>query len=206
VLALSGLAALVGGGALTIIDQTQRDSQGFLTSPTRTFESQGYALVSKKAELHLSGGDRFAQRFLGTVKLESTSDKPVLIGLARATDVDAYLGSVSRSIVEDISRGNNRYDERTGVAPATRPGEQTFWEASTTGTGQQTLTWEPRDGDWKLVVMNADASPGVTADIAIGAELDHIIWIGIGLLAGGFIVLLGGAGLMLLGFRPPRSH
>ena len=33
--------------------------------------------------------------------------------------------------------------------------------------------------------MNEDASRGVSAELSIGAELDSILWIGIGLLAAG---------------------
>ena len=36
--------------------------------------------------------------------------------------------------------------------------------------------------------MNADASRGVEADLSIGAELDPLLWIGIGLLIGGALL------------------
>ena len=39
--------------------------------------------------------------------------------------------------------------------------------------------------------MNADATRGVSADLSIGAELDSVIWIGIGLLAAGALLAAG---------------
>jgi hypothetical protein len=59
------------------------------------------------------------------------------------------------------------------------------------GTGAQLLDWEPRDGFSRLVVMNPDAQRGVAAELSIGAELDTVLWIGIGLLvAGGLLAAL----------------
>ena len=75
-----------------------------------------------------------------------------------------------------------------GRAPTGSPGEQTFWVAQVSGSGEQTLEWEPEDGDWQLVLMNADASRGVSSELAIGAELDSVLWIGIGLLVAGALL------------------
>jgi hypothetical protein len=44
--------------------------------------------------------------------------------------------------------------------------------------------------------MNADASRGVSSELSIGAELDSVLWIGIGLLAFGAL-LAGAAGLAI---------
>jgi hypothetical protein len=63
--------------------------------------------------------------------------------------------------------------------------------ASTRGSGEQTLEWEPEDGDWRAIVMNEDASRVVSAEMSIGAELDWALWIGIGLLvAGGLLAAI----------------
>src|SRR5918999_1824982 len=49
--------------------------------------------------------------------------------------------------------------------------------------------------------MNADASPGIAADVSVGAEVNFLTWLAIGLLVAGAILLLGGAGLIYLGAR-----
>ena len=57
---------------------------------------------------------------------------------------------------------------------------------------ERTIEWEPEDGDWRAVV-NEDASRGVYAKLSIGAELDSILWIGIGLLVAGALFAAGSA-------------
>ena len=41
--------------------------------------------------------------------------------------------------------------------------------------------------------MNEDASRGVATELSIGAELDQVIWIGIGLLVAGGLLAAGAA-------------
>jgi hypothetical protein len=97
-------------------------------------------------------------------------------------------------VVDDLdSDGDPEYSGRSGGAPSAQPGDETFWVASTTGAGERTLDWEPEDGDWRAVVMNEDASRGVSAELSIGAELDSILWIGIGLLVAGALFAVGSA-------------
>ena len=88
--------------------------------------------------------------------------------------------SSTTSSTTSTASGDPEYSRRPGGAPSGPPGDETFWAASATGTGEQTLDWEPEDGDWRVVVMNADASRGVSADMSIGAELDSVLWIGLG--------------------------
>jgi len=49
--------------------------------------------------------------------------------------------------------------------------------------------------------MNADGSRGVAADLSIGAELDPLIWIGIGLLVGGGLLAAVAAVAITAGIR-----
>jgi hypothetical protein len=198
-------ALLVGGCALVAVDRTQRDDDGFLMSPSQEFDSATYAIVSESADID-SGGEWALDSFLGTVRIRSDSDRRVFVGIAPAADVDRYLEGVEHDVVTDLdSSGDPEYSRRAGGAPPAAPGGETFWAASISGTGEQVLDWDPEDGDWSAVVMNQDASRGVSADMSIGAELDSVLWIGIGLLALGVLLAAGAALAITAGARRRSS-
>ena len=179
---------LVGGCVLLPVDQTQRDDDGFLMSPSQDLASPTYAIVSESADLDTDGAEWALDTFLGTVRIRSESERPVFVGLAPAADVDRYLEGVEHDVVDDLdSSGDPEYDRRSGGAPSSPPGDETFWTETATGAGEQTLDWEPQDGTWRVVVMNEDASRGVGSDMSIGAELDAVFWIGLGLLGLGVL-------------------
>jgi hypothetical protein len=67
--------------------------------------------------------------------------------------------------------------------------------------GTQTLTWKVRDGDWSVVLMNADGSRGVAADVDLGAKLSFLLWVAIGLVIGGVLVVGGSTALVVLAAR-----
>jgi hypothetical protein len=190
---LFAFAFLVGGCALVAVDQTQRDDDGYLMSPSVAFQTPTYAIVSENAELDTNGAEWALDTFLGTVRIRSKSVRPVFVGIGPAADVDRYLANIQRDEVTDLGDRHPDYTERAGGAPSGPPGSQTFWAASATGAGEQTVDWDPEDGHWRAVVMNADASRGVSSDLSIGAELDSVLWIGIGLLGAGVLFAAGSA-------------
>jgi hypothetical protein len=191
---LLALAFLAGGCALVVVDQTQRDDDGFVMSPTQDFATPTYAIVSESADIDADGGEWALDKFLGNVRIRSESDRPVFVGIGPADEVTRYLGSVERDEVDDLDQsGDPEYSRRSGGAPTGPPSDETFWVASTAGSGERTLEWEPEDGDWQAVVMNEDASRGVSSELSIGAELDSILWIGIGLLVAGVLLAAGSA-------------
>jgi hypothetical protein len=191
---LLALGLLGSGCALVAVDQTQRDDDEFLMSPTQDFSTATYAIVSESADLDADGAEWALDTFLGTVRIRSESDRPVFVGIGPAGEVTRYLGGVERDVVDDLdSDGDPEYSQRPGGAPTGRPGDETFWVASTAGAGERTLEWEPEDGDWRAVVMNEDASRRVSSELSIGAELDSILWIGIGLLVAGALFAGGSA-------------
>jgi hypothetical protein len=187
VAALLAFGALAGGCALVAIDQTQRDDDGFLMSPSEDLRAPTYAIVSETAELDTDGAEWALDAFLGTVRIRSESERPVFVGIATEADVAAYLDGVERDRVSSFEN-DPRYEREPGAAPEGPPGEESFWVATASGSGEQTLEWEPEDGNWQVVLMNEDASRGVSSQMSIGAELDSVLWIGIGLLAAGAVL------------------
>lgn len=205
---LVGLALMAGGGFLLWTDRTQRDD-GFLTTPTERFATPTYALTRTRLEVDTNGEDWVLNdNWLGKVRIrgESVGDKTLFIGIGPAADVSRYLGPVAHANVQDIDFDPFRvtYLPVTGDAPDGPPTDQTFWSASASGVGTQTLTWKVRDGDWSVVLMNADGSSGVAADVDLGAKLSFLLWVSIGLLIGGALVTGGSTALVVLAARRPR--
>jgi hypothetical protein len=193
--AVLAFGLLAGGCALVAIDQTQRDDDGFLMSPSEDFRTPTYAIVSESADIETGGAEWALDAFLGTVRIRSESERPVFVGIGPATEVDRYLEGVEHDVVTDLE-DEPRYSRVGGGEPDGPPSAQQFWVASSSGSGEQTLEWDPEDGDWRAVVMNADGRRGISAELSIGAELDSVIWIGVGLLAAGAL-LAGGAALAI---------
>jgi Domain of unknown function (DUF4389) len=201
--ALLSLAMLAVGTALVVVDQTQRDEDGFLMSPNEDFFTATYAIVSESVDVDFGGSDRAARAILGDVRIRSESNRDVFVGIARDTDVEEYLNGVERSIVRDIGNEPD-YEHRPGGAPTSPPGDQGFWVSSTSGSGEQTLEWKPEDGSWSAVVMNSDGSRGVASELSIGAELDAALWVGIVLLLLGALFALLAALAITAGARRGR--
>ncbi len=206
---LFGLAVMAGGGFLLWADRTQRED-GYLTTPSERFATPTYALTRTRLEVDTNGeGWVLNESWFGKVRIrgESPAGKTLFIGIGPQAEVARYLGSVALANVQDLDFDPFRvtYLPVTGGAPQAPPTEQSFWAASASGVGTQTLTWKVRDGDWSVVLMNADGSRGVTADLDLGAKLSFLLWVGIGLLIGGVLVTGGSAALVVLAARTPRS-
>ncbi len=195
VLATIGLA--VPGLALLAADTAGRDDDGFLNSPTLELRTDAYAITSGDVTLHTDAPPPFTpDAVVGDVRLTAsavglTGDPgPVFIGLGPTDRVRDYLDGVATDRLTGVVGDDGTYRGSPGGAPAGPPTGADVWTAQASGSGEQELTWSPRDGDWTVVVMNADGSRGVLADASAGAEMPSLPW-----LAG---VLLGLAALSLL--------
>jgi hypothetical protein len=202
---LFGLAVLAGGGFLLWADRTQRED-GYLTTPTERFATPTYALTRSRLEVDTEGAKWVLNEdWFGKIRIrgESADEKTLFIGIGPQADVARYLGTVAHANVQDVDFDPFRvtYLPVSGGAPDGPPTEQGFWAASASGVGTQTLTWKVRDGDWSVVLMNADGSRGVDADVDLGAKLSFLLWVAIGLLIGGVLVVGGSTALVVLAAR-----
>jgi hypothetical protein len=205
-LVLLSLVLLGAGGTALWADRTQREG-GYATSDVHTFSSEGSALATESTDLGSAGvGWLYSPGVLGKVRIRVTptsTSSPLFVGIGHTSDVDRYLGGVQHTVITDF--WTEKVDTIAGSASVSRPGRQSFWAASDTGVGARTLTWDPKDGSWTVVVMNADGRPGVAVGADLGAKVPALPWIGLGFLAAGAIFLAGGALLVVGAFRR-RSH
>ena len=207
IVALLAAGLLAAGGTLLWADLTQRDDDGFLTTPTERFTSDSFAITSDSIDLFEAdthGDWVLSEGVLGEVRITGENAQgDVFIGIADTDDVDAYLDGVAHDEVRDLDFDPFSVDYRRfpGGEPPGPPADQSFWAASATGSGTQNATWEAESGNWTIVVMNADASRGVAADVSMGAEANFLIWLAIGLLIAGILLLAGGVALIVVGAR-----
>ncbi|HEU5447401.1 MAG TPA: DUF4389 domain-containing protein [Acidimicrobiia bacterium] len=202
--ALLGLGLLGGGTLLVWAHTTQRDGAGYYTTSTEHFATPTYALT---APVDLgetpAEDDWFFDHPVGTVRIRANSATPAFVGIGRQPDVDRWLAGVAHERVEGADFGPFDSDSTvvTGNRPPGSPLDQGFWVASVSGAGRQTLRWPSEPGRWTIVVMNADATAGVTADVDAGARTAILLPIGLGLAALSLLFLAGATALMFFGLR-----
>jgi hypothetical protein len=204
-LALFSLGLLAAGGLLLWAD-SETDEHGFLSTSSERFATNSHALSTDNLDADFDGIDWIVDRDrFGELRLTVGSNvgEPVFVGVAPTTDVDRYLRGTSHDLVTDIDFSPFRADYRRldGDRRPARPASQTFWAASTQGDGRQTLTWDVENGDWSIVVMNADASRGIDADVKAAAKVGFLDSVGWGALISGLIALSLSALLAVVGIR-----
>jgi hypothetical protein len=205
ILALASLSVIAAGAVGIVVDRTQRDSSGYVMTSTEPFSTSTYALVSGSYRAGASGDVFVTRDLLGTVKVQVSSARPVFVGIGPQNAVNAYLAGVGHASASSLTTPSRDFRTSPGGAPTAAPATQTFWAASSTGAGRHTLTWTPRAGNWRIVLMNADRSAGVNAEVSIGARFPHLLTVAIVGVGVGFVLLLiSGAGVYLA-VRPRGS-
>ena len=176
ILVVGGLGLAAGGATLVVADQVARDADGFMMSPRERLATDGFAITSEDAQVETAGApDQLPDVLVGDVRVsaEAAGGTDLFVGVASTPDARAYLGDVRHATVLDFPESDPTYRATEGGAPETPPAEQDFWAARATGS-DPTLTWSLEEGDWTIVVMNADGSDAVTADVSAGAEVPWV--------------------------------
>jgi hypothetical protein len=202
--------ALVAGGGLALWGDSLKDGDGYLRTDTEQFRADTRALATDNLDVDLGDADWVADsNDLGRIAIsaESRDGKPLFVGIARTSDVERYLAGVPYTAVNDVDVTPFRadYERHSGNRHPVAPEHAGIWQASSQGTGKQSIDWEVDDGNYSVVVMNADGSLGVDADVSAGANipfLDEFGWTALG--SGAFALILG-IGMIALAARRTRT-
>lgn len=197
---LVGGACALGGGALLVFV----DGDGFLSTPRHRLTTDTYALVSPVAEIENAAPSSWVDEARVRVRAERADGGPLFVAIGPAAEVDQYFAGVAVEVIRDADWGDRlRYDST--VVPGRRepapPAAQPWWTASASGTGRQAIAWELRDGEYRVVVMNADTSRGVAVRADLGVRVPYIrtaAWVLVGLGIASFAL---GTVLFVLGLR-----
>ena len=211
---LISIGLLMGGGAILLVDNTIKDSQGFYTTKTIQIEKDSYAIVTGPADIDIEAGwDKGLGLDLGdlaTFKVtgkSNDSSKQLFIGIATELDIEAYLGSVQYDEVTNIHLYpySVDYQNHPGNIVPGAPTSQIFWTSSTFGAGTQSLEWGLETGSHSLVLMNSDGSSDINISIELGAKIPWLLGVGIGLLVGGGLALAIGSAMIFFAVRRQKT-
>ncbi|QRP49278.1 hypothetical protein [Amycolatopsis sp. FDAARGOS 1241] len=194
-----GVCLAVGGGVLLLIFGTNgqlRSGQHAVSTPT-------VALVTDTAQVADSTS---LTRALGapsvTVHATGGNSSGLFIGIGPAAEVDRYLAGAAieqaRNFdLDPFSVGSARVNGALVVRP---PATQTFWVAS----GSTGLTWRIRDSSYRAVVMNADGSAGVNAQLDVTLALPRLFGYALGFFIGGVVLIV--VAVLALALGRPRAR
>ncbi len=201
--ALLGLLLAISGGALLAVF----GSDGVASTDRHVLSTPTSALVSGPASIDTDGVvDDLADTRV-RVAARADGGRPVFVGDGRAADVERYLAATAYDEVTDFdagafssSFGVERARHAGGAVPEA-PGAQPFWVARSTGRDAAAVDWKVRDGDYRVVVMNADGSRGVETRTALGIQLPWMTGVAVGVLVAGLLIAAAGLVAIVAGAR-----
>ena len=209
-----GLLMLIGGIVAAVAVGVARDDDGFFRTDEIHLATDSAAITSENLDLGGTPGDASWLTDRGdfaTVSLDIqsvASGEDLFAGIGPTADVETYLRSVARDRVDDFD--DDRYVpvfvREEGEAEAAPPGDQTFWVAQVATAQPAQLQWDVESGDWTIVIMNADGSRGIDADVRVGIKLEWLLPVAIGFIIVGLLLLAGGTVGAVLSTRTPRAQ
>ena len=203
ILAIGGLTTLTGAALAAFFSSGDTLSTGPHPVSTST-----RALVSSVAELEGLGVVTPGEDKVEVDVTGRAGSAGVFVGIARAADVDRYLAGADVDIVTDleVSPFGLVTRHRTGTTAPAAPAGQEFWVARAEApSGTARLSWPMQEGDYRLVLMNADASQALDADVRFALVLPSVHGAGVTVLVTGLGITLLGVLVLTLGLRTSRT-
>lgn len=204
-----GIAAIAGGAAFLYYN-AGTDAEGYAISPVYEVRSSANAFVLWVAPMKPSstfswlGEDNIAM----TKWIVTTADPgtQVFAGWAKASDGQLY---VNQFKYETPDQGWHWYIDAyyaeievpsTKIvnqnAPTRAPADESFWTDKVVTGESATIYWDPTwdqsAGMNMIIIMNADGSTGVNADLQLGFQVPVLTWLPYLLIPLGVLLCIGG--------------
>jgi hypothetical protein len=205
-LVLGGIAAAAAIGLIAVFG-----TNGTLDSGRHRIAGTGTALVTDVSHLQNTRG---VGVLTGWPRLHVTAEAPTkagtFVGIGPAEAVDRYLSGAATDRVTDLRLRPFAITTapHPGAPVASPPVAQRFWVASASSSSAADpvadLTWQVRDGDFRMVVMNADGASNVSSVARVQVTLPNAFPISLLVLVGSVLVFAVGSVLLVLAIRRSR--
>jgi hypothetical protein len=202
-LSVAAFGMLFGAGAIGVATAIERDDDGYFDLRLERLESDTVAVVSD--DITLSSGSDAPEWLFDLLDVEirigasNARSVDTFVGIAPTRDVDEYLADAAHDVVVEIDGHTAVLARRDGGDDLGPPDEQDFWSESSSGAGTQVVEWDVQGGNWTIVVMNADASAGISADVEVGVRAGVLVAVAFVMLGLGLLLLIGGVALIVFG-------
>ena len=194
-----GLAMTFGGAVALAVP----DDDGWVSAGPLHMRTEAVGFVGEGLHLDFDGHVGDGRTFIGwdvvpaRVEVESRNGKEVFVGVARTADARDYLAGIAVDRVESL-HGDTDLVHLGGATSVAPPSSQNFWVATDTSGA---VEWSLVEGDWSVVVLNADGSSGVDVAVTGSARIPFLPIVGGGLIAFGVIGVIVGSLLTYFGVR-----
>jgi ribosomal protein L37E len=217
---LIAVPILFGGGAMMGVTDIFDQGGGYLGIENVNFGTSTQMLVAKEMDIVIDSYDRppnwlwepdIGDLVTIKIKAESNTGDNVFIGIVEASDAYSVFGDVAYDQITQFNLDGVRnhipeiaYRYHSGETLNITPADLNIWVAEVSGSGEQTLTWNPEIGSYWLIIMNEDGSASVDVDTGVAVKMPILNSIGKGLFMGGLVLLAVGVAIVYFGAIKPR--
>ena len=193
---LVGVGLIIGGGSILWANTFMKDADGFYTTRPVEVQRDSHAITSYPADIDIESLP--VLNWLKSIEVKVTTnnnkDKGVFVGIAPEDDLKSYLNGVHHDQIDEmdlnhpVGKPKIEYKNFPGTSTPASPTDKDFWEASSSGTGEQILKWGIESGTYSVVLMNQDGSSGIDLNASVGANVPIASGIGLWLTIAGLIL------------------
>ncbi len=199
-LAAGALLAALGGVGLAVFG-TQGEYRGTVSTVSSADASLALVIDLAGVDIGMPYHERLGEAGLSA---SSLTGEPLFIGRADQAAVDTYLFGVPY----DLATKNGTWSTAAvpGIEPAVAlPADQSFWDESSTGA-QPAVSLDASGAPATLVVMNADASAGVAAELTLVFTGERIFAYSSAAIAAGLLLVVLAMAILFRGRRKRRRN